>query len=318
MTNGIPLETIGCALCDSNRCTPIAQGYDYEYWTSDQSFTMVACADCGHIYLNPRPTADSGALIYPSNYYTVSGRHQASNSQLIARMKKKVIRGRLKAFESLFDGAPNVLEIGSGDCALLLDIKERCPKASVTGVDIAFPSHIWDQRDALGLTLYQGKVEDIDLPDSTYDLVIMNQVIEHLWHPLDVLKKIASALKPGGRVSIETINTDGYDRRFFHRGTWGGYYFPRHLNLFNFDALRRLADRAGLGVDGQYSLVAPIVWTFSVHAWFCSTKAGSRGLLGRFLSDRNPLCLAAFTALDLVALLCGWTTSNQKTILVKP
>jgi len=74
------------------------------------------------------------------------------------------------------------------------------------------------------------------------------------------------ALVPGGYLSIETINIDGYDRRFFKDGCWGGYFFPRHMNLFNFTSLKRLMKNHELIVEKQFSLLAPINWVFSCHA----------------------------------------------------
>jgi hypothetical protein len=122
-------------------------------------------------------------------------------------------------------------------------------------------------------------------------------------------------LKPGGLISIETPNRNGYDRRFFRAAFWGGYYFPRHLHLFDEQSLKALLEKNNFTVEYQGYLLAPIIWAFSVHARLSSSPAFHR--LAFFFNDRNPLCLSLFTVVDLLARLAGLPTSNQKCIARK-
>ena len=145
----------------------------------------------------------------------------------------------------------------------------------------------------------------------------MNQLIEHLWDPRLVIRKIFSALKSNGFISIETPNISGYDRRLIGDTFWGGYYFPRHLNLFSFASLARFLEESGFIVVAQYSLLAPLVWTYSLHGRLSHQKREEKNLLADFFTDRNPLCLAAFSILDLLAISLGFISSNQKTVAQK-
>lgn len=311
------LEETACALCDGRSAKEVATGRDYEYWTSELSFTAAQCEKCGHLYLNPRPVPECASLIYPSNYYTLEGRHTTGASFIVGTMKRLVIRNRLADFRELLSGKANVLEIGCGDCSLLLDIGRRCPNVNLTGIDLTFTAQIREECAAAGLALLEGRVEDVDLPKNTYDLIIMNQLIEHLWDPVAVIRKVAASLRDGGMVSIETVNVEGYDRALAPKSHWGAYYFPRHLNFFGFDSLRRLLALAGLATVKQYSLVAPINWAFTFHGILCPTPEKRDRWVGAFFTDRNPLCLGLFTVVDLVARGLGFTTSNQKTIAQK-
>jgi SAM-dependent methyltransferase len=166
--------------------------------------------------------------------------------------------------------------------------------------------------------LIEAPLESASLPEAEFDLVIMNQLIEHLWNPVAAMTKISSALRNNGHVSIETVNLNGYDRKLFKDGYWGGYYFPRHLNLFTPESLDRLLSKSGLDVVNSYSLVAPIVWAFSMHAVLSARPDSLFARLAmRFFTDKNPFCLALFTFLDLTAIICGVATSNQKMIAKK-
>lgn len=310
-------ESIPCPLCNRAADRAIASGLDTEYDTCAQPLTFVECTHCGHTYLNPRPPMASSDLMYPGDYYTLAGRHGKRGSLVIAHLKRRIIRRRLTFFDNLFkQEQAAILEVGCGDCSLLIELKKMYPHLACTGVDLAFGPHERRECDRLGIRLIEQAVEHVQLKDATYDLVIMNQIIEHLWNPLPILVKLAAALRPGGMISIETVNLDGYDRRFFYNGAWGGYYFPRHLNLFSSGALSSLLQQTGFRVEKSYSLLAPIVWIFSLRAWL-AIKFGDLPNLRRLLNDKNPLALAAFTLIDALALFLGKTTSNQKIIAKK-
>jgi SAM-dependent methyltransferase len=310
----IPCENSFCILCGSNVAESYACGFDYQYWTTNQQFRFVRCLQCHHVYLNPRPTIESADLIYPPNYYTMTGIHTEKYSKLIAFLKRHIIRRRLSFVRKDIGSRPAVLEVGCGDCALLLDLRKVFPEASLTGIDLFIPDSIHQIADSLDIKIIEGSIENTDLPLGSYDLVVMNQLIEHLWDPVNVLKKIRASLRPGGFVSIETPNIGSYDHKLFSDGTWGGFYFPRHLNLFNFKTLRLLLEKTGFKMVRQENLLAPIIWIFSFRAKLSSTKKKGDGW-DAFLSDRSPACLAFFTVVDILAKYLGRITSNQKAIV---
>jgi len=310
----IPCENTFCILCEGNLAEPYSCGFDYQYWTTEQQFCFVRCLKCSHIYLNPRPTLESASLIYPSNYYTITGRHTEKGSKLIALFKRHTIRRRLSFIRKEIGPRPAILEIGCGDCALLLDLKKIYPESLLTGIDLFIPDSIHQRINSLDIKIIEGSIENTDLPLESYDLVIMNQLIEHLWDPVNVLKKIHTLLRPGGLVSIETPNIGSYDQKFFSDGTWGGFYFPRHLNVFSFSTLQLLLEKTGFEIVRQENLLAPIIWIFSLNAKLSSTKNKDRWYVNLF-SDQNPACLAFFTVVDIFAKLIGKITSNQKAIV---
>jgi len=309
----IPLEKTSCIFCRSGKTHLIAKGFDYEYWVSEQEFCFVACDNCGHIFQNPRPKLAVADRLYPSNYYTLSGRHTKSSSLLIAWAKNLIISRRLSFFHDKLKKGCRILEVGCGDCNLLLNLKKKYPRCEFSGIDLTFSQKAKHDCKTKNISLFKGSVEEMILPKNTYDIIIMNQLIEHLWQPLKVLKKLRQALKKNGFLSIETPNISGYDRKFF-KDKWGGYYYPRHLNLFSFESLARLLKNAGFKIVMQKKLVAPIIWTFSFHSYLGSSKEKQQNLLVRFFTDSNPLCLFFFSFLDFMAISFGLTSSNQKTI----
>lgn len=101
--------------------------------------------------------------------------------------------------------ARTILDVGcaQGTLALLLAESGR----SVTAVDIR-PQFI----DYAKTRYERGDVRFIasnvfDAPDiGTFDLVFANQIIEHLLHPADFLRKLSQFAKPGGVLVVSTPN----------------------------------------------------------------------------------------------------------------
>lgn len=310
----IPTEPATCVVCGSAEHTIAARGQDFIYRTSPDSFTMVRCSQCGHIYLSPRPQLSSASRIYPQDYYTLAGDH--TNNRIVAFFKEKVVISRLNFFDFSRPGAA-ILECGCGDCALLLALKRVYPHLDCAGVDLTFSPEVREAGRRAGIRLIEGPMEQVPLPEAAFDLIIMNQFIEHLWDPDSVMRAAAQSLKPGGFLSVSTVNTEGYDRAHFASKAWGGYYFPRHLNLFSHDQLRSYLESFDLETVRWRSLLAPIIWLHSLEAYF-GPQSGRKHILGRdFFSPSNPVLLALFTVVDGVARLFGRITSNQIVCLRK-
>ena len=106
-----------------------------------------------------------------------------------------------------------------------------------------------------------GKGEEIPYPAAEFDLVIADNVLEHLEHPVLVFREVSRVLKPGGHFIVKTPNKTHYmpliariTPHSFHqfinrlRGRDAGDTFPTRYRANTGPVLRRLADEAGLDV----------------------------------------------------------------------
>ena len=92
---------------------------------------------------------------------------------------------------------------------------------------------------------------------ASYDVVLLSEVIEHVLDGGDVLKRIARAMNPGGRLLITTPNLGFIENRLallfgrdltsltMDRGEVGN----QHIRVFTARLLRRLCAQAGLVAD---------------------------------------------------------------------
>ena len=121
---------------------------------------------------------------------------------------------------ALAQAAPGtrVLDAGCGDG---IESGPWATRLCVTGVDYqrayvahcarAFPAASWVRAD----------LRRLPFAGASFDLVVMNQVIEHLEEPREVVAELARALAPGGCLLVATPNFGGVGwplvERTYHR-----------------------------------------------------------------------------------------------------
>ncbi|MEO6683174.1 MAG: class I SAM-dependent methyltransferase, partial [Ginsengibacter sp.] len=274
----IDLINVSCCVCESEDAQIVGQGKDYEYKTSEDIFVAMKCNSCGLVYLNPRPKVSEFKRIYPSTYHAFN--FSEKEYGIVHKIRSRLEAQRLlKSFNGLAKNA-RILDVGCGDGFHLKLLRDYGKKSwELEGVDL-------DERAVAnaknsGLTVYQGSVETIDLPENSYDGAYIIQTIEHVESPDKVLLGINRLLKPGGILLIVTDNTDSLDFGYFKKQYWGGYHFPRHWNLFNKKSIAKLAVKTNFEIDVLETLVSPVNWTYTIHNWLVGIQAPN-WLINRF------------------------------------
>lgn len=293
--NAFRLTSVKCCICGSSNATVIGSGEDFEYRTSDNTFFAMRCDTCGLIYLNPRPLTSEFEKIYPSTYHAYN--FSKKNFGFIYK-----VRSRLEAWRLLNDchdlpRDAKILDVGCGDGFHLNLLRKSGKKTwSLEGVDI--DKNAVAAAALSGLNVHLGTIENVDLPKDNYDLIFLIMTIEHVERPDQTLSAIKKLLKKKGRLVIVTDNTNSIDFSFFKKGHWGGYHFPRHLNLFNRSSLQKLADKTGYEVVSLKTIVSPVNWVYSFHNMLVD-QGRPKWLTERF-TLRSTFSLTVFTILDFI------------------
>jgi 2-polyprenyl-3-methyl-5-hydroxy-6-metoxy-1,4-benzoquinol methylase len=187
-------ENRDCPICGSNQRKTIGKrgGRSHRAGLGKET-TVVRCQDCTALYTYP-------TLIPAGNPYDESNfedyfLHHPDNA--------KVAAGEVIAehAEKLLGNIGRVLEVGCGGGGMLQGFLNR--GWNCTGVEMteAFAR----VAEARGLTIIRKPIEEAELTER-FDIVILPAIIEHLYKPVEMLKKCVDVVRPGGFVHIEAPN----------------------------------------------------------------------------------------------------------------
>ncbi len=122
-------------------------------------------------------------------------------------------KSRNNSFTNLLEFNPNakVLDIGCGNGEFTLKAKNKIGSSKVYGIEIYDP--FIKEAEKKGISIIKHDLNKLPYPikDESFDVIISNQVIEHLYYPVQFMKEIYKILKPGGYAVISTENLSSWD-----------------------------------------------------------------------------------------------------------
>jgi SAM-dependent methyltransferase len=309
------IEYASCVLCGpSVSGIPIASGRDFEYGTVHAEHHFEMCTKCGTVYIKDRPAREEMSTIYPDNYYSYSA--SSHSPSIVTLVRNRIESSKARHYRRLLgQGKRDVVDIGCGDGRFLDILRRQNSDWRLCGVELNKRAAAAARSKGYLVAMGDFESEEIPWAEGTFDLALLHQVLEHTRDPRNVLKRIASILKEGGALSIETPDVESLDFQLFKKRYWGGYHIPRHFYLFNKSSLADLLQEEGFEVVHMESILSPVFWIHSAHNWLVDRKWG-RGI-ARFIHYRNPLLLAAATAIELVGTRVWGRSSNMQVIARK-
>ncbi len=141
-----------------------------------------------------------------------------------------------------------VLELGSGHGAFVALM--RWAGFDAAGLEVS-PWVVDFSRTTFEIPVFLGAIEAQSVRDASLDVVVLNDVLEHLVDPLESMRRCAALLRPGGFVLVQTPRYP--DPETYEQLAESGHPFlamlqeREHLNLFSERAVRRLFAEVGLG-----------------------------------------------------------------------
>lgn len=300
---------LDCNLCNSKSYTIIATGIDFEYKSFNDEFTIVQCNKCGLVYLNPRPASSELNVIYPESY--IPYRFDEYLPGIVNKLRMMIQRLKVRSLKKFVKSENAVIwDVGCGGGFFLECLREYgLPSWKLVGVDIS--NKAINKIKEKGFKAILGRFETLDSINKSVDVIVLNQVIEHLDNPAAVIAKANSILKKNGCIFIETPSLDGWDAKIFKSRYWGGWHFPRHWTLFTSKTLCKLLEKNGFKVIEKTYLLSPNFWAQSFHHWLMDKGFSER--IAKLMDCKNPLVLVFFSVIDLIQKMF-WYTSNMRII----
>lgn len=303
-----------CCVCKNNESKIIANGTDFQYNTTEENFVWYQCCTCGHLYLNPIPSKQSLKIIYPENL----GNYENFENKpgLGFKIKRILDKKSLINILKLIEKPTSFLDVGCASGTLLDLVKECNPKIKkLDGIEISKNAAKLALKK--GHSVFIGTVDDVDLGKNKYDIIFLQQVIEHVHQPNFTICKLKKHLSKNGLLVLETPAPSTWDHKLFKKRYWEGYHFPRHFNIWTVDGMRLMLSQNGLKIISHKFRIKPVNWTLSIQNWITDKKKFLFFKNSLNMNSKFPLALIIFGVIDVVQLLLTKKCSDIQYIIKK-
>jgi len=210
------------------------------------------CKRCSLIFANPMPVPEGGL----GQHYNVDADEYFQGHDKNEKLESAA--DLVRQAETLLGRKGKLLDVGTGRGEVLIAAKEL--GWTVEGVEpSATFADYCEQRT--GAKIWRQPIEETEIPDGEFDVVILAAVLEHLYNPNEIMAKVARVLKTGGLLYLDVPNEAGLFFRVgnlyqkLRRRDWcvnlSPTFSPFHIFGFSPRSLRALLSKHGL---------APKVW----------------------------------------------------------
>ena len=224
-------EHVACDLCGEDDPTP---------WLEKDGFHYVRCFRCGLVYVTPRLRDH---LLQQDKFYQVmteGNLEAAAERDRNPRRMKSLTQAARSYLPYKRNGM--LLDVGCGFGAFL----EAAASVgwSVCGVEVASaPASIAARRH----DVFYGFLSDAAYEPNSFDVVRLNNVIEHVSSPRALVCDIRRVIRSGGLVSISTPNIESFTAALQGVG-WRYVQGANHIYLFDLRTMRKLLETEGFRV----------------------------------------------------------------------
>ena len=189
----ISFEEVDC-LCDSK---------DFDHVASVDVYGIhqqtVVCKRCGLISLNPRMTELHYKNFYESDKYRdIYESDKSIYNRLYSTKTGQHIYEKIMAVRTQ-NCNDKVLEIGAGGGWNLVPFI----KSGINATGLEYSRNLVNLGEKNGINMIQGGLDNLE---GTYDIIILNHVLEHFLNPLDYLLTIKNHISKGGIYYIALPN----------------------------------------------------------------------------------------------------------------
>lgn len=226
-----------CNLCEGTEFSAAAGLRD------DDSRRVMACADCGHLQVLPRPTAEEDLEFYNANAQDLA-RGKVIDYETLRESCRYDTDRHMRLLEDLgVSREASVLDVGAG-YGFFVNALAEAGFSAVTGFEIS------RDRRTLGSERGSAPLLDVDVlaPPAdvgAHDVVCAFHVVEHTADPVGFVAALGRLVAPGGALVLEVPNAR--EMMLETCPAYFDFYWIRaHLNYFTGDTLARCVRAAGL------------------------------------------------------------------------
>jgi 2-polyprenyl-3-methyl-5-hydroxy-6-metoxy-1,4-benzoquinol methylase len=234
-----------------------------DYTVSNEIFELKPNPEFGFLETYPQPRKDLLSSYYNSTDYishTNTKRNLFEASYQIIR--KWTLLKKLKLVNSYGYTNKTILDVGCGTGHFL----SICQKSNwhVTGIEPNTNARTIANKATNNSVHHTNELPTLE--KSSFDIITLWHVLEHLPDLEKQISLFKSLLRPNGRLIIAVPNHKSFDAKYYN-SFWAAYDVPRHLWHFNTPSLSKLMLKYGLQLDKKLPM-----WFDSIYVSLLSEK----------------------------------------------
>jgi SAM-dependent methyltransferase len=218
-----------------------------------------ACHACGHIFNDLLDNEIMGLMRYYSDEYAPTNMVSTNKVGDLPGSTNALTRNRyseLFNFVSPFiekDAA--ILDVGCAAGGFLNYLHDR-QYHNLFGIEktAAYADHAIANSP---FSIKQGDAEAIPFESHSFDLVLLDQVLEHLVDPSKAFEEARRVLKKGGMFCIGVPDASRYDQHYFFDYYW--FLLREHIQHFDLEHLKYLGLKNGFSIQHSIQVETPMM-----------------------------------------------------------
>ncbi len=264
------METTNCLICQSSNSSIIH---------TFRQLNVVICRECGLVYLNPRLKELTMRTAYRSeNYFLRSVDAGYEDYSFQENSLRITFRRFLEQLKKQGMTSDRLLEVGSGYGYFLDEAKHFFSYRA--GIELSREAGSRAERLS-GAHVHVGDIGSLPPEFNNFTLIVLINVIEHIYSPIEFLFSIKKLLKNDGRIVIATPDIGNFWYKIMKK-RWPSFKIPEHVAFYSGKTLRLLLQKTGF-VDIQALPFA--------HAFPCGLIAGKLGIPIKGELSKKPVWL---------------------------
>lgn len=219
------------------RCQVCAKG-EARFWFAKEGFNIFRCESCFSAWVQPTPDSE-----FLKHYYRSSDGFETKDDTYSVSVTQKSSKRRRRAIQKhLATGV--VLDVGCGRGFFLAEMHAH--KYEVVGIELN-PEDAEAARRRVQASIIEKPFLEAQFPPRAFDVINLDQCLEHLADPEKVLQRAYQLLKFKGLLSLAVPNHSSAQSRVM--GMQDPYIMPpEHISFFTLSGLNELLTRVGFHV----------------------------------------------------------------------
>ncbi|MFN5417920.1 MAG: class I SAM-dependent methyltransferase [Flavobacteriia bacterium] len=253
-----------CPYCQS---TATKKSYLEDTFFNDKTFSYLQCKKCSVIYIDPFPDQSDYEVMYPVEY----------QGEIFQKATQKYFRlfEQIKIYRP---GAKTILDYGCGNAELICDAKAFGFVPSGVEYSPVFITEVRKRNPEIDFFT----IDDFHQKNNDqYDIIVMNNVLEHLTNPNEILQQLKDKLNENGLlICLGPIENNFTLALFFRKMIFGirkkilnkkATHVPYHISFTNVENQKMIFVQNKL--KELYFSTEEVAWPFPEKINYKSPKS---------------------------------------------